>query len=535
MAKRTRAAEKQPPAENEPADAAATEAEPGGGAKPRPAWRAGADFIVMLGGAVLAALVIKAYVFDVYLIPSGSMETALHGRPDGGDRIFCPKITYRFRGLRRWEVAVFEFPYESARRSDYYNISEQYKGQNFVKRVVGLPGESLSIRRGDIWTRPDGAREEYRRMVKPDSVQRGMWLKVYEQDFRDISLREMETFWRLEGGDASMGRGGPLRLSAAGESVRMTYRPMVPAGIDKDLMTELPGVPDRYTLDQPVQFRCAAADAGDEPCGHVFVQSFRSQNMQARCPRCGSLQNETSAIFYHRRSGLPGVGRYVVNPRSAPQGEDVPPRQSDYHIVPDLRLRLEARLESSDTALVLTLREDSRKVQARLWGDGRAEIAVNDQPSRVEWRSPSALRPGRDHRVEFYVVEGTARLFVDGADSPLIEAAVWDDKRPQTRSLPKSSGVEIEVNAGALTFSSLDIDRDIFYYSGRERDGGESFAQMNVNGDVVIDGSSFLPMGDHCPSSFDARSWGPVPLSLLRGPAALIWWPPDRISRIAAP
>ena len=114
---------------------------------PRPAWRPGADF-VMIGGAVLVALLIKAYVFDVYLIPSGSMETALHGRPDGGDRIFCSKFNYRFRPPERWEVAVFTFPYESARRSDPYNVSEQYKDQNFVKRIVGLPGETLAISRG---------------------------------------------------------------------------------------------------------------------------------------------------------------------------------------------------------------------------------------------------------------------------------------------------------------------------------------------------------------------------------------------------
>ena len=92
----------------------------------------------MVGAAVCIALLIKSYVFDVYLIPSGSMETTLHGRPDGGDRIFCSKLHYLFRPPKRWEVAVFEFPYESARRADPYN-SEQYRGQNFVKRIVGMP------------------------------------------------------------------------------------------------------------------------------------------------------------------------------------------------------------------------------------------------------------------------------------------------------------------------------------------------------------------------------------------------------------
>ncbi|MCC8109736.1 MAG: signal peptidase I, partial [Planctomycetes bacterium] len=213
---------------------------PKGAGKPGPAkadaaagkkslWKSGADLVVLLAGAVLVALAIKAYAFDVYLIPSGSMETVLHGRPDGGDRILCSKLSYRWRQPERWEIAVFEFPYESARRNDFYNISAQYEAQNFVKRIVGLPGETLAIARGDIWTRPESERE-YRRVVKPDSVQRGMWQKVYRENFSDIALTELEQFWKIIGGETALVRGGPLVLRAGDETVRMDYHPGFPAG-----------------------------------------------------------------------------------------------------------------------------------------------------------------------------------------------------------------------------------------------------------------------------------------------------------------
>lgn len=495
--------------------------------------KGGLDFIVMLAGAVVVALAIKAYVFDVYLIPSGSMETALHGRPDGGDRIFCTKLNYRFRAPKRWEVAVFEFPYESAKRSDIYNISDQYKGQNFVKRITGLPGESLAISRGDIWVRP-GSASTYERATKSDSVQRGMWLKVYEENFKDISLEEFELFWKMVGGHAEIDKGGPLVLKARSEAVRMDYRPLVVAGERRDLMTELPGVPDRYVLEQPVQFRCRNTLEDGGVCGHVFTKTIQTQNITGRCPRCGSMADERSVIFYHRRSGLPALGRYAVNPRYASQGEEAAPRQPDYHIVPDLRIVADVNLENESTALALTLREDARFLQAVIHGNGLVEILENGEPARPEWRATSNLRPGSTYTVEFYVADGVARLFVNSA-TPVLEGTIWNDKRALPRNTPRSSGASISATGGDTRIAKLAIDRDVFYYSGWEQDRGERFGQMNSSGEIFIPDDSFFPMGDHATSSFDARSWGPVPTSLLRGPALLVWWPPERIRLIPKP
>lgn len=536
MAKKKRTQEPQPqshvrekPGEEVVADEKAKTAE-------APGWRTGLDFIGMLGAAVVVALLIKAYAFDVYVIPSGSMETALHGRPDGGDRIFCSKYNYRFRAPERWEVAVFKFPYETARLIDPEHVQESYKGQNFVKRVVGLPGESLALSRGDVWVRNvrEGEGSPYRRVVKPDSVQRGMWLNVYEESFGDVSLQEFESFWKIIGGSTELRRGGPLVLAAGGESVRMDYRPLVPAGSQRDQMVELPGIPDRYVLEQPVQFRCRNAAAEGGECGHIFTKSVWTQNIQGRCPRCDSLQDETSVVFYHRRSGLPAVGRYGVNSRYAPQGEyGVKPREADYHLVPDLRVATTAVLEKNSTEITLVLREDSRFVQAVLAGDGRVEIQINGEASRVENRAVSGIRPGRRHTLEFYVVEGTARLFVDGEMT--LEAPVWNDRRVQPRNVPRASGVALVANGGEVRLEKLAIDRDVFYYSGKEYDRGERFAAMSAQGEVFVGEESFFPMGDHGPSSYDARSWGGVPLSQLRGPALLVWWPPERIGMIPRP
>ncbi len=88
---------------------------------------------------------------------------------------------------------------------------------------------------------------------------------------------------------------------------------------------------------------------------------------------------------------------------------------------------------------------------------------------------------------------------------------------------------------GEVRLDAVSIDRDVFYYSGWEHDSGAKYQAMTSQGEITIGGNSFFPMGDHAASSFDARSWGPVPLSLLQGPALFIWWPPDRAGAIPAP
>jgi signal peptidase I len=63
----------------------------------------------------------------------------------GGDRVLVEKFLFEFRRPRRWEVAVFHFPGEPS--------------QAYVKRVIGLPGESIRISRGDIFVNDRIARK----------------------------------------------------------------------------------------------------------------------------------------------------------------------------------------------------------------------------------------------------------------------------------------------------------------------------------------------------------------------------------------
>src|SRR5712691_9095298 len=116
--------------------------------------RAVLDWILTIAIAVLIVLAVKSWVVNPYRIPSPSMEPTLHcARPEPyceasrSDRILANRFIYHFRDPKRGEIVVFQTP-PAAKR--------QCPGDIFVKRIIGLPGEVCSERRG--FTYIDGRR-----------------------------------------------------------------------------------------------------------------------------------------------------------------------------------------------------------------------------------------------------------------------------------------------------------------------------------------------------------------------------------------
>ena len=103
------------------------------------------DWLVTIVGAVAIVLLVKAYVVNPYRIPSSSMEPTLHcAQPASGcearfsDRVLANRFIYHLRDPRRGEIVVFETP-DAAR-------VKCGAGGTFVKRIVGLPGETVEVR-----------------------------------------------------------------------------------------------------------------------------------------------------------------------------------------------------------------------------------------------------------------------------------------------------------------------------------------------------------------------------------------------------
>jgi signal peptidase I len=113
-------------------------------------WPTIVDWVVTIVVAVGAVLAIKAWVVNPYRIPSSSMEPTLHcAKPESGclagysDRVLANRFIYHFREPHRGDIVVFNTP-DAA-------FAACGAGGTFVKRIVGLPGETVSEQKGTVY------------------------------------------------------------------------------------------------------------------------------------------------------------------------------------------------------------------------------------------------------------------------------------------------------------------------------------------------------------------------------------------------
>ncbi len=86
--------------------------------------------------ALVVALVIKTFLFQAFFVPSGSMEPTLKVH----DRVLVNKLSYEMHDVHRGDIIVFTPPPGS--EPGYAHL---------VKRVIGLPGETVSASGGHVF------------------------------------------------------------------------------------------------------------------------------------------------------------------------------------------------------------------------------------------------------------------------------------------------------------------------------------------------------------------------------------------------
>jgi signal peptidase I len=126
------------------------------------------DWLVTIVGAIAIVLAIKAWVVNPYRIPSSSMEPTLHCAKPGSeceahysDRVLACRFCYRFWSPKRGDIVVFKTPKLADIRCG--------AGGTFVKRLIGLPGETWEERNGYVYIDGERLDEPYIRPDRRDS------------------------------------------------------------------------------------------------------------------------------------------------------------------------------------------------------------------------------------------------------------------------------------------------------------------------------------------------------------------------------
>jgi signal peptidase I len=135
------------------------------------------DWTLTIVGAIAIVLAIKAWVVNPYRIPTSSMEPTLHcARPSPGcearfsDRVLADRISYHFRSPHRGEIVVFKTPKSAREHCDTAGSTSAV----FVKRLIGLPGETVVEKRGFIYIDGKKLKEGYVQPARRDQ-ESGTW------------------------------------------------------------------------------------------------------------------------------------------------------------------------------------------------------------------------------------------------------------------------------------------------------------------------------------------------------------------------
>ena len=94
------------------------------------------EWVAVIGGAILIAVVVRTFLLQTFWIPSPSMSPTLVEN----DRVLVNKLAYKFHDVNRGDVIVFERP----------PTEEPSEIKDLIKRVVALPGERVSIMDGKV-------------------------------------------------------------------------------------------------------------------------------------------------------------------------------------------------------------------------------------------------------------------------------------------------------------------------------------------------------------------------------------------------
>jgi len=115
---------------------------------------------------IVCLYILPTFVIQKTIVDGPSMENTLHN----GDQLMVEKISYRLDDLKRFDIVVF-YPY-GRKQKEYY-----------VKRVIGLPGETVQIKGKDIYINNKKLTENYGKQPITDAGIAAKPLKLAEDEY----------------------------------------------------------------------------------------------------------------------------------------------------------------------------------------------------------------------------------------------------------------------------------------------------------------------------------------------------------------
>ena len=459
-----------------------------------------------------------------------------------GDRILVSKSAYVLSDPERWDVIVFKFPGNPK--------------QNYIKRLVGLPNETVSVQYGDVFVRPQGApapKDEILR--KPADKLLAMRHHVYDTDQQSPLLIASNYPARLQ----PWKRGAEVPPTDSWEITRGESGVAANVSGGKDRLEWL-----RYFHRFPSETEWGVAENGGkldgvDPYGCRLVTDYYAYDCYITAPsRDVYARNPLNGVW-----GYPPFDKGYESGGPLSQFRGIQFGESKtandgLHWVGDLMFETDIQLDADCAELVLELVECGLQYQCRVdtkTGEAKLEIVDGDSSQSFDQskgKSPTAktgIKAGGSYDIRFSNCDDEVLLWVNGDLIKFNTPTTYDinafrsrsENRPHYRPADHpldGAPIGIAVRGGA-TVERVRVFRDKYYcatdnsfhgiydyeypgqfgltFQNRKQiqlvmatpnawdrwDGWET--RRRVSFELADD--QFFPMGDNSPESLDARCW----------------------------
>jgi signal peptidase I len=502
---------------------------------------------------VVLVLMLKLFVAEAFVIPTGSMastlwgdqvkvecpecgytfpvsaspgQTGQHAVPNeatcqncghaftvqnardwsSGDRVLVAKYSYHVKDPQRFDVPVFRYP-------ELPYSDTELSAMNYIKRLIGLPGETIAIYKGDLYRTKSLTYPDRRRPERPEDAWHLRWPDPIPQGWDESGIRpihDRRLYYYVPSRDYTytcdpdavklFEEGGfePIRKSP---SEILAVRRLV---FDLDLAPKsLTGaLKTRWNFGNEDGTGWAEAEKGFKHTGEGtgWIRYWHAQPGWSR----GSTPRQPVEISDDLGYNSPAHGTYWV---------------------PDLIVECRAEFAAESDKVTLELTKAGDRFRAEFDGGEcrlyRITEAKPKEPALLATQK-SGIKSGRydlrfanvDSRLTVWV-DGKALSFGAGADYPPPARDNFDKTSLDTNEPARIAAT------GNVTIMKLQLWRDVYYTPGEHQSG-------NVETHYVQPGHYFM-MGDNSASSADGRTWGLVPERLMLGRAVVIYWPLSRV------
>lgn len=424
-----------------------------------------------------------------------------------GDQLLVFKHAYYLKGPQRWDVTVFQNPMKPT--------------QAYVKRVVGLPGESVQVKDGDLYINGKIQRKDLQ-------TQRAVRLQVYDHryrpeddDFFQPRFVPVENESQNENGTDSDGThawiakddqliydasgGDPLHSSRHDEWSWAKYQHWMKQGGQYLTPVSLEEWPAEIDRPEPVfgriqfdelkkQLTCKGAMTAED-CHRYLDQTENDEFRYA------------IALLYEKSHVAPLMDHYGYN--SGLENQKAIP-------VHDFMFECELNVISGEGQFAIELFDGHHRFRNIIdFQEGQVSLFIDDEQQAVRTGMLRGAIRSEPVTIEMSLMDRQVLFAIEGQ---LIYQPLLYGVSPKPRAEIREP-VRFGTNGGHLQVSKLKLYRDIHYTRGKGIHG--------VDQPYQLDEQSYFMLGDNSPVSLDSRSWseGNVDQKFLLGKPFLVHLP----------